>query len=313
MIGITQIASFIPDVYEDNREKMERFEVEESFLVNKIGVERTSRMPHGTDTSDLCVGAYRNLMEKRPDIGNADCLIVCTQNPDGNGIPHTSAVVHGKLGLNDSCACFDISLGCSGYVYGLSIIKGFMESMGYSTGLLFTADPYSKGLDPDDRDTVFLFGDAATVTLLEQLDEHSGFVPGHFVLNTHGTGGKALNNDDGSIRMNGRAIFEFAVRNVPVQIKGMLEQAGTTVDEVDLFLLHQGSRFIVEKIGQSLRLPEGKVPVKLVEYGNTVSSSIPLLLEDYMNSDYTTLVLAGFGVGLSWASCLLHKKNGGQV
>lgn len=312
MIGITQIASFIPSAYEDNRLKMERFEMDESFLINKIGVERTTRMPQGTDTSDLCVGAYRNLMHKRPDISNADCLIVCTQNPDMNGIPHTSAVVHGKLGLKDSCACFDVSLGCSGYVYGLSIIKGFMENMGYCTGLLFTADPYSKGLDPDDRDTVFLFGDAATVTLLEHLDGRSGFVPGNFFLKTHGAGGKALNNDDGFIRMNGRAIFEFAVRNVPAQIESMLEQAETTTDEVDLFILHQGSRFIVEKIRQFLRLPEKKVPIKLARVGNTVSSSIPLLLEEYMDSTYKTIALAGFGVGLSWASCLLRRKTGEQ-
>lgn len=313
MIGITQIASFIPDLYEDNRARMERFEVDESFLVNKIGVERTARMSPGTDTSDLCVGAYRRLMEKRPDVTHVDCLIVCTQNPDGNGIPHTSAVVHGKLGLDASCACFDISLGCSGYVYGLSIIKGFMEAMGYSAGLLFTADPYSKGIDPDDRDTVFLFGDAATVTLLEKLERSSGLVPDNFLLNTDGAGGKALNNDDGSIRMNGRAVFEFAVRNVPTQIKKMLQQAGITAAEVDLFLLHQGSRFIVEKIGQFLRLPMEKVPVKLAGWGNTVSSSIPLLLEEYMDSDHKTLVLAGFGVGLSWASCLLHRKNGDPV
>ena len=308
MIVIESIGSYIPANFESNLYKKDKFGVTDDFIKNKIGVEKVSRKLPGEETSDLCVKALENLKGKTvEDLSRVDCLIVCTQNPDGGGIPHTSAEIHGKIDHPHECACFDISLGCSGYVYGLSIAKSFMESNNMRTGLFFTADPYSKIIDPDDKNTMLLFGDAATVTLLKNIDsDHSGWTPQKFCFATKGKAGNALNNRGKHLFMNGRAIFNFSMMNVPQQIKKLLDASGLDYQDIDLFLLHQGSKFVVDQLCRSMKLPSVKVPVNLAQFGNTVCSSIPLLLQDYLLSDrFERIVLSGFGVGLSWASCLL--------
>ncbi|MDT8375582.1 MAG: ketoacyl-ACP synthase III [Mariprofundaceae bacterium] len=305
MARITAIASYIPDLFEDNLQKQEKFGVDSDFILNKLGVRQVSRMDGSEEPSDMCVKAFHALPEKlRP--AHIDCVVVCTQNPDGGGIPHVSAIVHGKLGLEEDCACFDIALGCSGYVYSLSILQSFMESNGFETGLLFTADPYSKIIDPDDKNTAMLFGDAATVTVLKSgTDSGDGFLLGRFVFQTRGIGRDALHNADGSLFMNGRAVFNFALMNVPPQVDRLLDMSGLDKKDVDLFLFHQGSKFIVDNLQKKMGLMPEQVPVNMEQFGNTVSSSIPLLLEQvFKEKGKQTVVMSGFGLGLSWASCL---------
>ena len=308
MVIIESIGSYIPANFESNLYKKDKFGVTDDFVKNKIGVEKVSRKLPYEETSDLCIKALENLKEKTgEDLSRVDCLIVCTQNPDGGGIPHTSAEIHGKLDQSHECACFDISLGCSGYIYGLSVVKSFMESNNMHIGLFFTADPYSKIIDPDDKNTMLLFGDAATVTLLKNVDRgHIGWTTKKFCFATKGKDGSALNNRGKYLFMNGRAIFNFSMMNVPQQIKRLLDDSGLDYQDIDLFLLHQGSKFIVDQLCRNMKLPAAKVPVKLAQFGNTISSSIPLLLQDYLLSDnLKKIILSGFGVGLSWASCLL--------
>lgn len=312
MIGIQSVASYIPPNHESNLSRKAEFGIDDEFVFNKLGVEHVSRKLPEEETSDLCVEAFASLQKKtlvRPS--EIDCIVVCTQNPDGSGIPHTSAVVQGKLNVPDECACFDISLGCSGYVYALSVIKSFMESNGMKTGLLFTADPYSKIIDPNDKNTVLLFGDAASVTLMRDSTESPGlWMPNKFSFATRGREGDALHNRGKYLFMNGRAIFDFSVTQVPLQVNGLLHAAGLTCSDVDLFLFHQGSKFIVDQLRKRMRLPESKVPVKLAKHGNTVSTSIPLVLEDCMAmQDVRNILMCGFGVGLSWASCLLNRQD----
>lgn len=312
MIGIDNIGSYIPSNFESNLDKKIEFDINDDFIINKIGVERVSRKSSDEDTSDLCVKAFRRLQEKtRSSLEDVDCMVVCTQNPDGNGIPHTSAVVHGKLGFESQCACFDISLGCSGYVYALSVVQSFMESNGLRSGLLFTADPYSKGINPEDKNTVLLFGDAATVTHLKEYEGEQDFWrPEKFKFSTFGNNGDALNNRSGFIFMNGRAIFNFAMRNVPVQIKELLKEEGLSISDIDLFLFHQGSRYMIEQLRRLMDLSRENAPIQIAEYGNTISSSIPLMLEKYLNSNkQKKIVMSGFGVGLSLASCLIINQS----
>lgn len=311
MIGINNIGSYIPQKFESNFDKKIELNIEDDFIVNKIGVKRVSRKLSDEDTSDLCVKAFHKLQEKTgSQFKDVDCIVVCTQNPDGNGIPHTSAVLHGKLGFENNCACFDISLGCSGYVYALSVVQSFMSSNGLNSGLLFTADPYSKGINPEDKNTVLLFGDAATVT---HLKEHKGgkdfWRTGKFKFSTFGRDCNALNNQSGFIFMNGRAIFNFVMKNVPVQIKELLREEGLRISEIDLFLFHQGSRYMIEQLRRFLGLSREKAPIQISEYGNTISSSIPLMFETHLNSNkLKKIVMSGFGVGLSLASCLLMNE-----
>ena len=166
ILGVKAIASYIPEGRVSNLALAEHFNVDEPFLVDKIGVlERAIKAPD-QDTSDLAYLALERLLQQQSlDVGSIQALVVITQNPDRN-IPHVSAQVHGHAGLTESCAVFDISLGCSGYVYGLAIVRAFMQAQGLERGVLVTADPYSKIIDSEDRNTVLLFGDAATATLI---------------------------------------------------------------------------------------------------------------------------------------------------
>ncbi|MBO1511738.1 ketoacyl-ACP synthase III [Metabacillus bambusae] len=311
MIGIREIASYLPNKYLSNFERVNEFQINDDFIENKLGIEKVLQKELDEDTSDMCIKAYHNLQEKiNVNLDEIDCIIVCTQNPDGNGIPHTSAIVHGKLGASTRCASFDISLGCSGYVYGISIIKSFMESNGLRNGLLFTCDPYSKVINPSDKNTALLFGDIATVTLLNDCDGKELWFPRKFTFGTSGADGSVLNNNNGYLEMNGRAVFNFSAKAVPNQVKELLSSIQCEPEEIDLFLFHQGSKYIVDTIKKRLNLSDEKAPINLKNQGNTVSSSIPLLLENYIKKDnYEKIILSGFGVGLSWATCIIERKN----
>jgi 3-oxoacyl-[acyl-carrier-protein] synthase-3 len=315
MICIENIGSYIPANRESNLDRQSKFDIDEDFIIGKLGVEQVSRKSLDEETSDLCVKALENLKSKTStSLADVDCRVGCTQNPDGGGIPHTSAIVHGKLDLPESCACFDISLGCSGYVYSLSIVKAFMQTNGFKTGLLFTADPYSKIIDPNDKNTVLLFGDAAAVTLLQESEDVDGaWIPRAFSFASKGKKWQALHNHNKYLVMNGRAVFNLTVTQVPVQIKHLLDAAGLSSHDVDLFLFHQGSKYMLEQLSMRMNLSAEKVPIDLAKQGNTVSSSIPLLLEKYLDSEnLKTIVMSGFGVGLSWASCLLSRHSLGE-
>jgi 3-oxoacyl-[acyl-carrier-protein] synthase-3 len=311
MIGISEIASYIPPGFESNFDKLEKFSIDRSFIDEKIGVYRVSRKAPDEDTSDLCMASFAQLRRKCGiEPGDVDCIVVCTQNPDGRGLPHVSAVLHGRLGLPRRCASFDISLGCSGYVYTLSIMKAFMEAQGFRTGLLFTADPYSKIIDPDDKNTVLLFGDGAAVTLLRRgLASLPLLTPTAFDVDSNGLLASALCNVDGKLRMNGRQVFTYSVTTVPDTVRNLLDKAGIGKQAIDFFLFHQGSKYIVDAIAKRLELPVDKVARNMTEHGNTVSSTIPILLEPLVHDARAQRILAcGFGVGLSTAACILERR-----
>lgn len=306
MIGIQAIGTYIPAGRIDNRQRMAQFEVDEAFLVEKIGMLRLAVKAEDEETSDLCSKAFSDLQSKsgiKPE--EVECIAVCTQNPDGCGLPHTSAIVHSKLGLTDSCAAFDISLGCSGFVYGLSVIQGFMQANGFCKGVLFTADPYSKIIDEQDKNTSLLFGDGAAATLISDTPM---WRTGKFLFGSHGKDSASIQIEPSSekLSMNGRVVFSFSATAVPKNITVMLAANELTIEDVDYFALHQGSRYIIDTIKKRLGIEEGKAPFVAADYGNTVSSSIPLILSE-VSADARQVVIAGFGVGLSWASTVLFR------
>jgi 3-oxoacyl-[acyl-carrier-protein] synthase-3 len=312
MIGIQAIGTYIPPGRIDNRQKMAKFDLDESFLREKTGALRVAVKAEGEETSDLCCKAFYELQHKAAiQADQIECIVVCTQNPDNYGLPHTSAIVHGKLGLPDTCAAFDISLGCSGFVYGLSIIQSFMQANGFNKGILFTADPYSKIVDLDDKNTSLLFGDGATATLISN---QPIWTSGKFLFGSQGKENASIQveKENRKLTMNGRAVFSFSATVVPKNIAAMLDANNLSIQEIDLFALHQGSRYIVDTIKKKLGLEEHKAPFVAQDYGNTVSSSIPLILSDLQNESCNTLVIAGFGVGLSWGSTVLFKVNKGK-
>lgn len=307
VLGIQAIASYLPEGRASNLALRDRFDVDESFLADKIGVlERAIKSPN-QDTSDLAFLALERLVQQQAlDINSLQALVVVTQNPDRN-IPHVSAQVHGRAGLAESCAAFDISLGCSGYVYGLAILRAFMLAQDLQRGVLITADPYSKIIDPEDRNTVLLFGDAATATLIGAEPIWSTEA---FSLKSRGKDWSAIRTEHGKFAMDGRSVFNFAATTIPTDLKAMLARAGLSFDNIDRYILHQGSRFIVKSIADRMRQPLDKFPIEIEHCGNTVSSTIPLIAEHVLRDrSAKNVVLSGFGVGLSWASCLCRRTD----
>ncbi len=305
MIGIEKITYALGDVRINNYDRATALGATDDLIKNKIGIESVRRKMADQDTSDIALQAAQKIFDSSSlELKDIECLIVITQNPDGFGLPHTSAVLHGKLDLDESVACFDISLGCSGYVYGLSVITSFMNSNNMTCGLLISADPYSKILDENDRNTAMIFGDAATATLIS---EQCIWSIGKFDFGTAGKKGDALRiSDERKLVMNGRAVFNFSATEVPKSIQKTLELNNMLMEDVDQIILHQGSRFIVETIAK--RLDEhDRIKFYAMDYGNTVSSSIPIILADQTSSRNRTIMLSGFGVGLSWATTIISK------
>ncbi len=305
MLGIESIATYIPDTKKSNYELKEKFELDDDFIENKIGVKYHTVKDEGFKSSDMCVKAFENLQKQTDvNIDEIECCIVVTQNPDFN-IPHTSAIVHGKLDLPSNCAAFDISLGCSGYVYGLSNIIAFMKNNGMKKGLLFTSDQYSDIVDINDKNTALLFGDAATVSLIS---EDALLSSVDFSFGTNGKDYKELVCDD-KLYMNGRAVFSFTATTAPKHIKALLEKNNLTDEDIEKYYLHQGSKYIVDTIRKRLKTDASKVPFAMAEYGNTVSSSIPIMLAKDISrlKKDDKVILSAFGVGLSWASAIIQK------
>ena len=307
MIGIQEIASYIPEKRISNYSRKEKFEITDEFIKDKIGVENVSVKDDSEETSDLCVKAFYNLQEKISiNKDEIEVVVVITQNPDYN-LPHTSALVHGKLDLPESCAAFDVSLGCSGFVYGLSIIESFMKCNNMTKGILITADPYSKIVDPTDKNTTLLFGDAAAAALIS---DKPIYTTEAFTFGTIGKLHKDLICENNTLYMNGRAISTFARKTVPSAILKLLKSQDIAINDIDQYLFHQGSRKMIVWLAKRLGIDSTKYMYDIYNYGNTVSSSIPILLEKQIPHTENKLLLAsGFGVGLSWANVIIKRVS----
>lgn len=300
--------------------------LDQTFISEKIGVKSRRILSDDEDQVSLAVDACRRLFQQNkmlePD--SVEALVVVSQNQDYK-IPHSSAIVQRELSLSKDTACFDINLGCSGYVYGLSILKGLMLSEGLENAILITSDPYSRVIGKADKDTVGIFGDAASATWL---CAEKGAQLGRIDFGTDGDGASLLqlfswnnlnsdsltkfyshDNGKGSrLTMNGRAIFNFMIKSVPESIDRCLEKNNTVLDDVDYFVFHQASKFLLEALVKKINLPPEKVPIMLESTGNTVSSSIPIVLSELKKTQDLsgkTVLISGFGVGFSWASNLV--------
>lgn len=266
---------------------------------------------------DLCLAAAERLLTKLDwPRDSIDALIFVSQTPDQR-MPATSCSLHGKLGLAKHCQAFDVGLGCSGYVYGVWLAAA-MIAAGCRRVVVLAGDTSSRLIDPDDRSTALLFGDAGSASALEKDDDAP---PVHFVLGSDGAGAPHLAVAGGGFRhpadtepseflvMNGGEVFGFTLGAVPAMIREVLENAGRTVADVDLFALHQANRFILRHISKKLAISGDRMPINIERYGNTSSASIPLLLctdlATRLMDGPSDVLLAGFGVGFSWGSALL--------
>jgi len=307
MVGIQEVASYIPEKRISNYSRKEKFGITDEFIKDKIGVESVSVKDDSEETSDLCVKAFYNLQEKVSiNKDEIEVVVVVTQNPDYM-LPHTSAIVHGKLDLPEDCATFDVSLGCSGFVYGLSIIESFMKCNNMTKGILITADPYSKIVDPTDKNTTLLFGDAASAVLISDTPIYTTEA---YTFGTIGKLHKDLICENNTLYMNGRAVSSFARKTVPSAILKLLKSKDVAINDIDQYLFHQGSRKMIVWMAKRLGIDSTKYMYDIHNYGNTVSSSIPILLEKQILITENKLLLAsGFGVGLSWANVIFKRVS----
>jgi 3-oxoacyl-[acyl-carrier-protein] synthase-3 len=273
--------------------------------------------------SDLGVAAAEKLFaEHQIDRESINFLLFCTQTPDYL-LPTTSCLMQERLGLPKTTGALDFNLGCSGYVYGLALADGLIQSGAVHRVLLITAETYTKYIDPTDRSLRTIFGDGAAATLVTASEEPS---LGNFVFGTDGRGGNFLMAIGGGTRepergiqpskrrrwpsslfMDGPELVKFSLEILPPLIDRLLEKANWTRDHVDLYLMHQATTFMIKHLRDRINLSEEKTPEALEMYGNTVSSTIPILINDLraegrLKPGKQTLLL-GFGVGLSWAGC----------
>ena len=238
-----------------------------------------------------------------------------------------------RLGLPTRCGAFDFNLGCSGYVYGLSVVKGMIETGIIGNALLITSETYTKYLHPSDRSVRTIFGDGASATFIASTESDEEYI-GPFVFGTDGSGANELIVPAGGLRkpislettleetsdgiiyrspqnlfMNGAEIFNFTIRTVPATIRHLLEKSAKTIEDIDVFIFHQANKFMLESLRKKIKIPEEKFCINNEHYGNTVSSTIPMALEiERLNGNVKkgdVVMLVGFGVGLSWAATLV--------
>ena len=300
MISINDIKSYVPKNHLDLTKYHKNVRI--NFLKEKIGTLKVSRKQKNEDVVQMCIKAYKKL--KLKDSKNIKLLILCTQNPEKNGLPHNSALIHNELNLNKDIATFDVSQGCAGYVYCLKICDGFLKKN--EKALIFTCDPYSKIIKKKDFNTEILFGDAASVSLVEK--KNQGNVVDNFVFYSDTNENEAINNFEGNLEMDGRKVMNFASTVVKIEIRKILNKTGIKIKNINKFYFHQGSKHIIEQLIKILKIDKKKVPILFKNIGNTISSSIPLLLEKDKFKTNKLSLLCGFGVGLSIATCIMKKK-----
>ena len=317
MIGIRDVACYLPTGELHSAELQSRLGFKPGFLENKVGVETRHIAATDESTSDMAVRAFERLTQRCPreDFGAVGLVLLCTQNPDYK-MPHTASVVSYRLGLPKNMLSFDISLACSGYVSTVVTAKALMNELGIRKALVFTADPYSKIIKPQDKNTIALFGDAASVSILE------ADAPLRICKSTFGNDGSkyeaAIVRNSGTAKkdgepehfdLDGRGIYELLKTEAPRSIRACAALNDLALDDVEVFLFHQASAWLLQGLREDLGLSEDRVPCNIKHTGNTVSSSIPLLLEQVLYAERPlprTILMSGFGAGLAWASVVLR-------
>jgi 3-oxoacyl-[acyl-carrier-protein] synthase-3 len=332
--AITAVEFALPQTILGNDQLAEEFpDWTAEKILAKTGIRQRHVAAEGECASDLAVAAADRLFQsgvcRRDDI---DFLLYCTESPD-YFLPATACVLQRRLGLRTGCGALDFNLGCSGYVYGLGLAKGLIESGQAGRLLLITAETYSKFIHPRDKSVRTLFGDAATATLITATPAASCLV-GPFIYGTDGAGADNLIVPTGGLRqqrvadaatvedasgnartvndlyMNGGEVFNFTLRVVPDTVSRLLVRAGVTMQDIDLVILHQANKFLLDHLRKKLQVPADKFWVAMEDVGNTVSSSIPIALKRALEAGKVRpghrLMLVGFGVGYSWAGTLIR-------
>jgi 3-oxoacyl-[acyl-carrier-protein] synthase-3 len=303
-------------------------------IFEKTGIRERSIAGEAECASDLAVIAVERLLEKVAiDRTKIDLIALCTQSPD-YFLPTTACLLQDRLRLPTTTAAFDFNLGCSGYPYGLALVRGLLETGTSSNAILVMAETYSRYIHPLDRSVRTLFGDAASATLVRAVERNEPTL-GPFVLGSDGSGAQNLivlsgasrhpidessrierRDESGNVRaatnlfMNGPAILEFTIRRIPEVVNELLARAEVRMEDVDHFIFHQANEYMLRYLQRKLRIPDAKFPLHFAHCGNTVSATIPIVLQHLIDSAQIKprdlIMLVGFGVGYSWGANLMR-------
>jgi len=316
---ISNLEMYLPEKVITNKYLNETFGIDGNFLENKIGIKERRIASENQTTSDLAFQSATLLLDScNTGRESIDLLIVCTQNPDYK-LPTTACILQHKLKLSRSCMAFDINLGCSGFVYSLVVAGSMVKSGIANKALIVMADEYSKIIDYADKNTASLFGDASTAALIEKCDEGYGVISSNF--GTDGSGAELLiANNSGTCKspeknsflyMNGREIFKFSITEVPKSVEDLLAKSDLKKQDIKYFIFHQANKYMLNEIKKKIGITDEQLAIHMEMYGNTVSSSIPIVLKNLRDTNKIEkgdlLVFSGFGVGLSWGSILYRE------
>ncbi|NQL65591.1 ketoacyl-ACP synthase III [Streptococcus suis] len=317
---ISQVAHYLPEKIVTNDDLAQIMDTTDDWVRSRTGIGQRHVVTDQT-TSDLATAVAQDLLEKA-QIGaeEIDFIILATMTPD-SVMPSTAALVQAKIGATKAFA-YDLVAACSGFVYALSTAEKLIASGRYQKGMVIGAETLSRVVDWSDRSTAVLFGDGAGGVLLEACVQPSFLGE---ILRTDGSRGASLTAgidqkctpfSDATcsqpyIQMEGRAIFEFATRDVTGTIAELLSQQGLLADRIDFYLLHQANSRILDKMARKLGVASEKFPANMDKYGNTSAASLPILLSEYVADGRIkldgsqTVLMAGFGGGLTWGALLL--------
>lgn len=305
---IKDIAYYLPEAVLTNEQLATEFpEWSTEKIAGKVGIsERHIAAPDET-ASDMAVVAAERLLAKGHDRSQIDFVLLCTQSPDYM-LPSSACLVQHRLRLSTHCGAFDFNLGCSGYEYGLVMAKSLIQSGAARNVLLLTSEMYTKYLSQDDKGNRTIFSDGATATWIGT----EGFAEiGEYSLGTDGSGAEFLiKRPNEPLYMDGGAIFDFSSDVVPQMVEDVLHKSNLQMDDINLWVFHQANKYMINYIRKMLEIDKERFYIYMEHVGNTVSSTIPIALcaareEGKLRGN---VMLAGFGVGLSWGAVLLRTE-----
>ena len=333
-VNIKAISYYLPKSELTNEDISVDFpEWDVNKISSKTGINSRHISAKDEFASDLAIKAANKLFEENSiDKGSIDFLLYCTQSPD-YFLPTTACILQDKIGVDRNIGALDFNLGCSGYVYGLSLAKGLIVGGMAKNVLLITSETYSKYIHPRDKSNKTIFGDAAASTLVSSEDGICSI--GDFVFGTDGRGAPNLIVANGGLRnlrkrgidkideygniknadnlhMAGTEIFNFTSESVPLLTKSILAKIKLSIEDIDLFIFHQANEYMLNHLRKKIGIPEDKFFIYIENCGNTVSSTIPIALYEAIKQGkletMRNCIIEGFGVGYSWAACNLYVE-----
>ena len=298
-------------------------------VASKVGITERHIAAEGETATDMAYKAAEQLFAQGVDKSQIDFVLLCTQSPD-YFLPSSACILQDRLGLSKNCGAFDFNLGCSGYEYGLAVAKGLIVAGIAHNILLLTSETYTKYLHEQDKGNRTIFGDGASATLVST----EGFAEiGEVVVGTDGSGAENLIvrttgarhralasneriDEDGNLMsddhlyMHGGNVFNFTADVVPDMVAKLLQKSGLQHDDINLWVFHQANKYMINYLRKLLDIDKDKFYIFMEKVGNTVSSTIPIALCEARKKDrlHGNILLAGFGVGLSWGGVMLNVK-----